>query len=133
MINKILARIEKIEHKEQLTIVTFSTKEHQLKMMSLELSPATHTAKELLLTTKATNIALAKNYQGELSYSNQLQTTVKNLEMGELLCSVELLFEGEILESVITADSAKRMNIAVGDKLTALIKSSDISIMEVIS
>ncbi len=127
--NKIRVKIEKIESNNQLTIITFNSKEHTLKMMSLELDTKIKHTKELIVTTKAINIALAKDCKGELSYSNQLQVSINALEMGELLCSLQLSFEDRFLESVITADSARRMNLKVGDKLTALIKSSDISIV----
>jgi len=128
--NKIQVKIEKIETDTILTIVTFVSKNHTLKMMSLELDENIREANEIILTTKATNIALAKDLSGILSHTNQLNVAIQNIEMGELLCAVELSFENSILESIITSDSAKRMHLQIGDRVTALIKSSDLSILE---
>jgi molybdopterin-binding protein len=88
---------------------------------------------QVTLRTKATNIAIAKELQGMLSYSNQLKVSIQAIEMGSLLCSVKLLFEDTVLESIITADSAKRMQLKVGENVTALIKSSDLAIAELLS
>jgi molybdopterin-binding protein len=131
--NKIRSKIEDIKTNAQLSIVTFRSKEHTLKMMSLELDKKTTEAKELILTTKASSIAIAKDFSGVLSYSNQLDVVIVSMEMGELLCSLELAFEDTTLESVITADSAKRMDLKVNERVKALIKSSDISIAEVLA
>jgi molybdopterin-binding protein len=131
--NKIRVKIEKIQNNQQLTIVTFSSKVHKLKMMSLELDSDITEAKELFLTTKASNIAIAKDFSGMISCANQLDVTIDSIEMGELLCSLELAFEDTLLQSIITADSAKRMGLKEKDRVTALIKSSDISILEVLA
>jgi molybdopterin-binding protein len=131
--NKIRVKIEKIQSNQQLTIVTFSSKVHKLKMMSLELDSDITEAKELFLTTKASNISIAKDFSGMISCANQLDVTIDSIEMGELLCSLELAFEDTLLQSIITADSAKRMELKTKDRVTALIKSSDISILEVLA
>ena len=131
--NQIDAQITKIETHEALTIVTFATQEHQLKMMSLELREDVQETSQVTLRTKATNIAIAKELQGMLSYSNQLKVSIESIDMGRLLCSVKLLFEDAVLESIITADSAKRMQLKVGENVTALIKSSDLAIAELLS
>jgi molybdopterin-binding protein len=131
--NKIPVTIEKIDTHEQLRIVSFRSRNEQLKMMSLELDKEIQERSQVILTTKATNIAIAKECNCMLSYSNQLPVKIDSLEMGELLCSLKLTFEDTILESIITADSAKRMDLKSGDSLTALIKASDLSIEEVIA
>ena len=131
--NKIRVKIERIRTNDQLSIVTFHSQEHSLTMMSLELGEEITQAKELVLTTKASNIAIAKEYKGMLSYTNQLTVTIEAIELGELLCVLQLSFENTLLESIITADSAKRMQLQVGESVTALIKSSDISILETLA
>jgi len=128
--NTITVTVTQIQNKDDLNIVTFASQNHSLSMMSLQLDPQIKEGRVLYVTTKATNIAIAKNFSGDISYSNQLKTKIDNIELGELLCSLELIFEDTLLESIITADSAKRMDLKKGDEVTALIKSSDLSIME---
>jgi len=129
--NKIPATVLAIQNVENLTQVTFATVADELKMMALELPQNIARNTQITLTCKATNIAIAKASDSMLSFSNQLRVTIKAIEMGELLCSLELSYEDTQLESIITADSAKRMQLTVGEPVAALIKSSDLSIAEV--
>ncbi len=131
--NKIPATVLEIQSVQNLTLVSFSTAAQSLKMMALELPEKVQNGSSVMLTCKATNIAIAKNSDTMLSFSNQLHVTIKDIEKGELLCSLTLVFEENTLESIITADSAKRMNLQEGESVTALIKSSDLSITEVLS
>jgi len=130
--NKINAKVINIESVENLNIVTFSTNTTQLKMMSLDIPKNLKLDSRVVLSFKATTVALAKGLQGELSYSNQLSSKIVSLKVGALLCSLNLEFEEFNFESIITVDSQKRMHLQREDKVIALIKSSDLSILEVL-
>lgn len=130
--NKISATVVTIQNVQNLTQVTFATAAGELKMMGLELPQNIKQNTQVILTCKATNIAIAKRSDTMLSFSNQLRVTIKAIEMGELLCSLLLAYDETLLESIITADSARRMQLQVGESVTALIKSSDLSIAEVL-
>ncbi len=130
--NKISATVVTIQNVQNLTQVTFATAAGELKMMGLELPQNIKQNTQVILTCKATNIAIAKRSDTMLSFSNQLCVTIKAIEMGELLCSLLLAYNETLLESIITADSARRMQLQVGESVTALIKSSDLSIAEVL-
>jgi len=99
-------------------------------MISLEINSQITQGSDLIISTKAVNIAIAKNYQGILSYDNQLNVTINSIEMGELLCSLTLKFEEMLLESIISAESAKEMQLNVGDRVIALIQATDLAIMD---
>ena len=129
--NKISATVVSIQNVQDLTQVTFTTTAGELKMMGLELPQNIEQNTPVSLSCKATNIAIAKRSDSMLSFSNQLPVTIQAIEMGELLCSLLLRYDTTVLESIITADSAKRMQLKVGETVTALIKSSDLSIAEV--
>ena len=130
--NYIRAIVDKRESCDNINIVSFITDEQSLSMISLELSEQIKHGVKVLLGVKSTNIALAKNLTGFLSVSNQLKVKIDSLTMGELLCSVKFEFADELQESIITKTSAERMQLQVGDEITALIKSSDLSIVEVL-
>ena len=131
--NKIPATVINIQNIQNLTQVTFATTLHKLKMIGLELPQQIKQNTQLLLTCKATNIAIAKKSDILLSFSNQLHVTIKEIEIGALLCALKLSFEDITLESIITADAAKRMDLQTGERVIALIKSSDLSIAKVVS
>jgi len=130
--NQIKARITAIKRSGEVSIVTFYVAEQVMRMMSLALAPEIEVGMHVTLGVKATSIMLAKGLQGEVSTSNQLQVHVDRMEWGELLCSVRFLFDGVLLESVITRASAEKMSLKEGDAVVALIKSSELSILELL-
>jgi len=129
--NHICAAVTEIKTNEQLTLLSCCSQEHTFTIMSLELDAELKVASKIILQCKETAIAIAKNFSGELSHTNQLKVTIKKITIGSLLCSLELLFENNSsLESIITAASAKKMNLAVGDDVIALIQAHDIAIQK---
>lgn len=130
--NQIRAKVKEIQTEQNLTIVSFAFGGYTLKMMGLELDPSIQVGSEVILTSKATSLGLAKDFEGVLSYSNMLKATVVELENGVLLSSVKLACEDMSLESIITKDSALRMDLREGEEITVLIKASELSILEVL-
>lgn len=131
--NNIIASVNKIQSVDNLNVITLTCKDTKLKMMSLDLNDTIQKDVQVMLTCKPTSIAIGKEIQGKLSYSNQLHVKIISLEVGMLLCTLQLQFGEFILESIITADSQKRMRLQINDEVTALIKSSDLSIARVLS
>jgi molybdopterin-binding protein len=131
--NRLSATITDIKSVDSINVVSFDVAKRTMKMMSLELNEALVVGSKVLLGAKATNIALAKEANPMLSISNQLDVTIARIDMGALLCSVKFDFDGHLLESIITRDSALKMQLTVGDTIVALIKSSELSIVEVLA
>ena len=128
-----IATIKKINSVDNLNIVEFDFNGITLKMMSLDLNDDVQIGKKVRLLVKPTNISLAKNLVGEISLSNQIVANIQSLENGQLLTSVILEINDTILESIITVDSSKRMNLQIGESVTILIKASNLSIEEVLN
>ena len=131
--SKLIATIKKINSIDNLNIVEFEFLGTTLKMMSLDLSSNIQIGKKVRLSVKPSNISIAKNFTGEISLSNQLVAIIQNIENGELLSSVSLKISDFLLESIITVDSSKRMNLQIGDEVKILIKASNLSIEEVLN
>lgn len=129
--SQMVATVKSIENLEQLNIVEFEFNAHVLKMMSLDLNSNISIGKKVLLSVKPTNIALAKDLAGEISFSNQIVATIQTLTHGKLLSSVGLTIDNIVFESIITLNSAKRMNLRINDKVIMLIKASDLFILDV--
>ncbi|HEX5158242.1 MAG TPA: TOBE domain-containing protein [Ktedonobacterales bacterium] len=63
----------------------------------------------------------------ELSARNQLSGTVTGVKLGVVMGEVAVqLAGGEELVSVITRNSAERLNLQIGDKVTVIIKSTEV-------
>ena len=131
--SQLVATIKKINSVDNLNIVEFDFNGLTLKMMSLDLNADVQVGKKVKLSVKPTNISIAKNLIGEISLSNQIVATIENLENGQLLSSVSLKVHNTLLESIITVDSSKRMNLQIGEVVTILIKASNLSIGEVLN
>lgn len=129
--NKIEAIITMTESFQNISVVSFESCGQQLKMMSLDLDRNIKIGTKVTLGVKSSSISIAK-VSGELSISNQLKSIIVSVNSGTLLTSVKLRFGDSILESIITLESSKRLNLHEGDVVITLIKSSDLSILELL-
>jgi len=127
-----IATVSKIQNCDTLHIVEFTCHTQTLSMMSLDLNKNIKIGTTVKLLVKPTHVAIAKNFSGDISYSNKLDSTIISIENGELLSSIRLSFFDTILESIITANLSQKMDLKVGDCVTILIKASEIAIGEVI-
>jgi len=130
--SKIKAIITRIESVESLNIVTFDFYGTMLKMMSLDLSEEIEVGRKVTLAVKPSHIAIAKEFSGMVSYSNQLKATIHSCDNGKLLSSIKLRIEDVMLESIITLESVLKMDLKAGDEITAMIKASELSIVDVL-
>ncbi|WP_419766413.1 MAG: TOBE domain-containing protein [Arcobacter sp.] len=131
--NKIEAIISQIDNIDNLNIVQFDFLGTSLKMMSLDLNENIKVGQKVILIVKSTNILVAKNFEGMLSFSNQFKAKVEEVDNGKLLSSISLKIKEIILESIITQSSSSKMDLKKDDEVTVLIKASDLSIYEVIN
>jgi len=129
--NYINATVTDIQSVDNITVVTFQAGEHKLAMMALGLNLPIEIGTALTLGMKASSVSLAKDFSGFISLSNQLSCVIEKITYGALLCSVKARFNGSLLESVITLNSAKQMSLEVGERITMLVKASELSILEI--
>ncbi len=130
--SNLIATVQKIENCDSLHIVKFDFHGQPLSMMSLDISDKINVGTKVKLVIKPTHTAIAKNFSGEVSYSNQLHTIIESIKNGKLLSSLKLKYFDTTIESIITVSSSKRMNLKVGDSVIAFVKASELSIGEVI-
>ncbi len=129
--NRIDAVVTTIDSFENITIVSFEAASQPMRMMALELDKSLVVGSKVTLGVKASNIALAREFSGILSISNQLKVTIESINNGKLLSSIKFSFAGSLIESIITRESVLRMNLQTGTNIIALIKSSELSILEI--
>lgn len=129
LINKIEAIVTSMQTSDILNITSFSFQNFSLAMMSLELENI-NVGDRVLLSVKPTAVAIAKEINGLLSYSNQLQGVIIFIDYGKLLTDIHVLVKDITINAIITTNSAKRMNLKQDDEVTCLIKASDLSLYE---
>lgn len=130
--NRIDARVTDIKTLEHIAIVSFEASGQPMKMMALALNLPLNVGEQVTLGVKASHVSLAKSLEGVLSLSNQLRVVVDQIEQGALLSQVRLMMEETPIECVITSESVARMKLKEGDAVIALIKASELSIIEVV-
>lgn len=128
--NRLHAVVTQIEGEQNLHIITFDCEGVTLKMMGLDLPKGLHVNAQVILGVKPSHVAIAKDIQGKLSYSNQLPATIVNIENGTLLSSILLHVKETDVQSFITLSSSLRMNLQVGDEVTLLMKASELFVLE---
>ncbi len=61
-----------------------------------------------------------------LSARNQLQGTVRSISEGASIANVEVDVQGQRLIASITVEAVRELGLADGDRVTAVIKASDV-------
>jgi molybdopterin-binding protein len=64
----------------------------------------------------------------ELSARNQLAGTVKNVKVGAIMAEVVIDVAGKEIVSEISKASVERLGLKAGDKVTAIIKATEVMI-----
>lgn len=129
--NRLHAVVTDVVGEQNLHIISFDFQGSSLSMMGLDLPFGLHVGSSVVLGAKPSHLAIGKNIQGELSYSNQLDATIVSIENGKLLSSIILHVKDVMLQSFITCKSSQRMNLQVGDEVKLLIKASELFVLEV--
>ncbi len=132
-LNNLHATVTEINSFEGINIVSFDFIGINLSMMSLELSSNIQIGTEVILGVKPSNITIAKEFSGQVSSSNQIKSKISKITQGKLLCNVNMQIQNFLLESLITLKSKQRLNLQIGDEITALIKATELYIEEVVN
>jgi molybdopterin-binding protein len=65
-----------------------------------------------------------------LSARNQLQGTIEEIQLGDVMAHVTVRVGENVIESVITRNSAQEMKLAKGDTVKAVIKSTEVMLLK---
>jgi molybdate transport system regulatory protein len=77
---------------------------------------------------KSTDVALATGLVGGVSIRNQLRGTVTGLTSGAAMATVKVTIDGGELTAAITSESAIELGLEQDSAVTALIKSTEVSL-----
>ncbi len=130
--NKFVATVKKIDTADGLNIVSFDFLGYKLSMISLDLKDSIKVGVKVELTANPSHVAIGKDFSGMVSYSNQLKAKISELENGKLLSNIKFQVGDFTLESFITLNSSKKMNLKIDDEVTVFIKATELSILRVL-
>ena len=80
---------------------------------------------------KSTEVSLATGPVAGLSIRNQIPGTITDVALGGAMATVKITVEGGELTAAITKDAVADLGLATGTKVTALIKSTEVSLATV--
>ncbi|TDU04511.1 molybdate transport system regulatory protein [Streptomyces sp. 846.5] len=80
---------------------------------------------------KSTEVSLATGPVTGLSIRNQIPGTVSDVATGGAMATVKIAVEGAELTAAITKDAVADLGLTVGTRVTALIKSTEVSLATV--
>ena len=130
--NSIIGKIKQIENYDGVNVVEFDFDGTTLFMMSLELPSKIQKEQRVVLGVKPSHITIAKNYNLEVTYSNKIKMNIIDITEGKLLCNILMSCNETRIESLITKRSKDELNLKVGDKVVALIKSSELFLKDIL-
>lgn len=126
--NRFVAEVVNIRSHGALNLIELAYHDTQLMMNTLELPATLAVGSRVELGIKPSHIAIAKNLQGDISFSNRLATKVVGIETGALLAAVTCCYHDDLFEVIITTKSRERMALEMGDRCELLIKASELFI-----
>ncbi len=132
--NRLPGIILAIESNDCLSLVDVQSGQETYTAMLLETplnTPHLKVGNAVTLLFKETEVALAKNLSGEISLRNRIPGIVREIRRGDILCEVVLERDGQNITSIITTRAVNRLALQLGDKVEALVKANEVSLMEV--
>ena len=63
-----------------------------------------------------------------ISARNHLKGKITSLKLGDVMAHVTIKVGQNIIESVITRQSAEEMNLKIGDTVTAVVKATEVMV-----
>lgn len=131
--SQIEAYVTSLKQHDEVYIVTFQHEEHVLMMTSLGLKDLKKDCK-VILNIKSSHVGIAKNPTGELSFSNKILAKIIDINIGKILCVAKLeISKDKYIESILTAQSAQKMDLKIGDEVFAIFQASELSIVKILS
>lgn len=125
--NKIKAKVTDIKSSKDLYHIFLGSKAGNLGLVML--SCEFKVGDELEACFKESSVAVMKDKTEKISYSNQIKVEITEVYFGEILTKIVAKSDECILTSVITTNSAKRLELKKGDKVVFLVKATDMFVM----
>lgn len=131
--NQVKALITAVETAGDISLVSMQAAGESFASLVID-TPATaaylQAGKEIIMVFKETEMAIGKNLSGGLSLRNHFPAKVRHIQQGRILACVDLDFKGISLQAVITSRSVADLQLTIGDEVTGLVKTNEISLTE---
>ena len=130
--NRLPGIITAIDRCGSIALIDVAAAGHQLTATLVDASGQAQlwqTGMAVTLMFAETDVALAKDLSGRISMRNRIHATVREIEHGQILSKVVFEACGHRLQSIITTRSTVSLALQVGDRVEALIKANEMSVV----
>lgn len=132
--NKLPGVITAIRTEKDISLVTVTAAGETFSALVID-TPDTAAylklGQEIIMVFKETEMAIGKNLSGGLSLRNRFHGTIRQIASGDILSSIILDFKDHTLCAIITTQSVNELHLVVGDSVVGLVKSNEVSLMDI--
>lgn len=131
--NEFIGIIRLITSEEHISLVTVESAGTLWNTLVIDNTDTANYLREgnmVKLVCKESAVSIAKNATGLFSIRNRVACVISEIQTGTVLSSVLLAGTGLLLRSIITTNAVRELNLQIGDKVDALIKTTDISLLQ---
>lgn len=129
--NKIKVTVKSIEEAEGITKIISNFASSYLTAITLELWQNIKIGKDAFFVFKETEVGIAKEFKGQVSFPNVLDGKIIDLDIGKILSKVVMSVENIKISSIITTSSVRILNLEINDYVKIFVKATEVSIEEI--
>lgn len=131
--NKLQGIITGIRSSENISIVSVDVNGDVFSSIVLEGSkiPLKYKVGErVTLLFKETEVGIAKNLTGSISFRNRFRSVIRKIERSLILTKVTMEYKSHAIDSVITTQSAVELNLQDSDQVEWLVKANEMTLLK---
>lgn len=130
--NKLQCVVASVSKSDMLTKIDMVCDDVALTAFTIDIDCKSNCVdKKVTVLFKESEVSIAKNFVGEISLQNRFTCKIQNIQEGELLAQLRLSFLNYQIDSIISMKSVKTMDLQVGDNVMALVKSTEMIVMDI--
>ncbi len=131
--NRLQGVISQVQTDGHLTILKVQVKDQILSSILID-SPVTNPILKIgapiAAIFKETEVIIGRGDVSNISLRNKIKGRVDQIESGQLLARLSIQTNIGVINSVITAQAVKNLNISVGDEVWAMIKTNEVMVSQ---
>jgi molybdate transport system regulatory protein len=130
--NILTGRISEIQSHEGISLVKVETPDHiiftSVVLDTVETADYLRIDSKVKIVFKETEVIISKDTNSRISIQNRLPCIIRAVNRGIILSQVEMGFGDSVIQSIITSNACKQLELNVNDRVFALIKTNEVSL-----
>ncbi len=131
--NKLKGKIKDIQSSDNISIIHVDVEGDVFSSIVLEgkMGGANYKIKDAVtLLFKETEVGIAKDLTGMISFRNRFKSVVTKIDKGPILAKVTLRYRSHTIESIISTQSVLQMKLKDKEEVEWLVKTNEVTLMK---